>query len=191
MTNYSAFIKKVFPSVNKLEGCLIVLSFALIILATPSITFAQKTEKIPDGVVPPPLNIISKDAKKQLNAQTKPKKRTKLALVFMNARLLKSQKLIEGKEFEKSLNQLGKFKAILQNTLQFLKKNEKRRGSFKNFKRFEITLRRFLPKLELVRRKMPFRYGYHVSQLIKTVRKARSAAIDPLFDDTVIPQGNR
>lgn len=152
---------------------------------------AQKKQEIPKGVVPPPFSIISKDENRLLTAQKKPKKRTQLALTLMNSRLIKSQEYVKNEQFQKSLNQLGKFKALLRNTLKFLKRNEGRRGSLKNFKKFEMTLRKFLPKLELVRRQMPFKYGYHVTQLMKAVREARTAAIKPLYSDTVVPQGNR
>ncbi len=119
------------------------------------------------------------------------KDRTKLALAFMNARLTRSEILTKDRKFSLTLEQLGRFDAILRDTMRFLQRNESRRGSLKNFKRLEMTLRKFVPRLELIRRETPDRFGYHVKQLIRSVRKARTKAIAPLFGDTVIPEGSK
>ena len=91
---------------------------------------------------------------------------------------------------KKSLNQLGHFHAILRDNLKYLKQRGNHRRALKNFKRFEMSLRKFIPRLELIRRKTPFKYAYHVRRLIKNVRVARSEAIKHFYDDTVIPEGN-
>jgi hypothetical protein len=154
----------------------------------PNDSFGQRK---PDDLVPPPLNILTKDEQKQLKAETKMKNRTKLALELMDLRLIKSQKLADENEFRKSLDELGGFQALIRNTLSFLKSQQTRKSSLKNFKRFEMTLREFLPKLELVRREMPVEYSYHVREMIKFVRRARSKAIEPFYGDTVIPEGSK
>ena len=74
--------------------------------------------------------------------------------------------------------------------MTFLTRRNGMRGSFKNLKRFEMSLRKFVPRLELIRRETPDRYGYHVKQLVRSVRKARTKAIAPLFGDTVLPEGS-
>ena len=166
--------------------------FCLIFSAPLTVSPQKKKDEIPKGVVPPPLGFILKSERKELKAvESNQKKRTKLALSLMASRLEKSQKLAKENQFEKSLSQLGGFKSLLQDTLRFLKKRELKRGYHKNIKKIEMTLRLFLPKLELIRRKMPFKYSYHVTQLMKTIRKVRDAAMEPLFDDTLIPQENR
>ena len=53
----------------------------------------------PKNLVPPPLSILSKEEKKKLNATTKLKDRTKLALIFMDARLTKSENLTQDRKF--------------------------------------------------------------------------------------------
>ena len=52
-----------------------------------------------------------------------------------------------------------------------------------------MTLREFIPRLELLRRGLPFKYGYHVQKMIAYVVDARTEALEPLFADTVIPEG--
>lgn len=167
---------------------LLIFTFCFLLAIPASAQYEE--EEIPKGIVPPPLNVISKDERKQLNAETKMKKRTKLALDLMNARLLKSESLLKEADYQNSLDQIGKFQGLLINTLKFLKQNQSRRGVHKNFKRFEINLRKFMPRLELIRREMPYKYGWHVKKMLFFVREARTKALNPLFEDTVLPEGS-
>jgi hypothetical protein len=165
--------------------------FAIIASVLPGSVLGQEKSgsPLPDGVVPPPLNVISDEEAEDLESANKMKKRTKLALDFMNTRLLRSESAAEGKKYQESLDQLGRFQALVRHTFEYLKTNEDQKGSIKNFKRFEMTLRGFIPRLELLRRELPYRFGYHVGVTMDYVRKARAQALEPFFEDTVIPGG--
>ncbi len=165
----------------------IVIVFAFIFLCLSKTSFAQEK---PDNLVPPPLNVLTKNEKKLLKEETKPKKRTKLALELMETRLLKSKALVDKNKYRGSLDELGGFQALVRNTLKYLKGSQRRKASVKNFKRFEMTLREFIPQLELIRRDMPVEYSYHVREMIKFVRTTRGKAIEPLYGDTVLREGS-
>ncbi|QQS41710.1 MAG: hypothetical protein IPM63_01830 [Acidobacteriota bacterium] len=139
--------------------------------------------------MPPPLNLISKQEKEKLGAERKISNRTKLALELMESRLKLSEDAAGKEDFQESLNQLGRFQALVRDTARYLHDNEDNKGSFKNFKRFEQSLREFIPRLELLRRALPFKYGYHVRVMMDFLRDARSSALEPFFGDTVIPEG--
>ena len=144
----------------------------------------------PADLVPPPLNLISKDESKQLEAEGKMKNRTKLALELMEARLLKSEELLAQNDYGESLSHIGIFQGLLIDTMKFLKSNQNNKGVENNYKRLEMQLRDFMPRLELIRREMPNKYGYHVKQMLFFVRDARTRALNPLFEDTVLPEGS-
>lgn len=161
----------------------------VLVLFFPAQSYSQVTEiRLPAGVVPPPLNLISKQERKDLELQRSTKKRTKLALELISGRLDNAEEKAAADEFQASLNQLGRFQALIRDTFDFLKAKEGGKKSLKNFKRFEMTLRTFLPRLEILRRGMPFEYSYHVRMLIKFVKDTRAGALEPLYDDTVIPE---
>ena len=148
---------------------------------------AQIDDELPEGVVPPPLAIVTDDDKKSLDAEKNAKNRTKLALEMMDARLEKSETLAKDEEFQKALDELGTFRALMNNTLAYLRQNELDKNILKNYKRFEMGLREFIPRIELVRRALPYSHSYHVTKLIIAVRETRRKAIEPFFEDTVIP----
>jgi hypothetical protein len=56
-----------------------------------------------------------------------------------------------------------------------------------NLKRFEIGLRKFTPRLELIRREVPLTHEFYVRSLLKQLREARTKATEPLFGETVLP----
>lgn len=162
--------------------------FLTLIFVFSSAVQAQ-VEEPPADVAPPPVRIIPKDEKKLLDAESDLKKRTQLSLKLLEDHLAKAEQLGGQNEFQKSISELGNYRAILANALDFL--NQHDNGGNKvdnNYKRLEIGLRRIVPRLEILRREMPYSYGYYVRQLQKFVREARSKALEPLFDDNIVPQ---
>lgn len=161
----------------------------IFIFSITSVIKGQDTnvQDFPPDTEPPPLKVISKDEKKKLEDERNFKKRTILALELMDSRLNKAEEANSKKEFKEMFNQLGRFHAIIDNTLTFLNRNNNdSRKILNNFKRFEIGLRKLLPRIELIRREVPQRYQFYVKNLIKNVRDARSRAVEPFFDDSVI-----
>jgi hypothetical protein len=147
---------------------------------------------IDDDVAPPPLKVLSQNEKDRLSAETEVKRRTKFALELMDARMKRAEAMHIAENYDQMFVELGAFHGMMDNMLEFLDKSD--RDSKKviyNFKRFEIGLRGFTPRLELMRRILPIRYERYVRNLIKNLRNARAKAIEPLFDDTVVPPGKK
>lgn len=158
--------------------------FALILAASPVITAAQTD---PDESAPPPVRAISRDEGIQLNREKDVKARTLVALNLMNARIAAAEKAAALEDFEKMYTELGGFLGILDNTFDFLLRSDTNSDKvLGNFKRFEIGLRGFVPKIEVIRRELPLRYEPFVKSTIKYIRDARSRALEPLFGDTVV-----
>lgn len=164
------------------------LIFALFLLLTVcclQLTVSAQEDEQQD-TAPPPLKIISKEESKQLEAEKDIKRRTILALDLMETRLKKAEQLNSQQKFTEMFNELGGFHALVDKTLDFLDSNDHGGKFLNNFKRVEMSLRTFLPRLELIRRDLPAKYEFYVRTLAKYVRGARSRAIDPLFSDTVV-----
>ncbi len=163
------------------------LFLALVIAVVPSITaFGQGV--VDDDLAPPPLKLLSQDEKAKLNGETEVKRRTKLALELMDTRLKQAETLHTSEGFDDMFTQLGAFNGLMDNMLEFLNKSDKDSGKvLNNFKRLEIGLRGFMPRLQMIHSDIPIRYEWYVRNLIKSLRTARARAIEPLFDDTVLP----
>lgn len=167
--------------------------FALFLLLTAHCLLltasAQETEQ--QDTAPPPLKIISKEETRQLSQETDVKKRTKLALELMEIRLKKAEELNAQQRFSEMFDELGCFHALIDKSIKFLDENDHGGGKIlNNFKRVEMSLRAFLPRIELIRRDLPEKYEFYVRALAKQVRQARSKAIEPFFDGSVVKDGD-
>ncbi len=139
-------------------------------------------------LAPPPLRTITKDEKVRLGNESDLKAHTKLSIELMNERLSQAEQLNTATNYDGVFRELGGFQGILDYTLDFLEKSDANNGKvLDNFKRFEIGLRGFVPRLETIRRDLPLRYEDYVHKLIKYVRESRSKAIEPQFGNSVIP----
>lgn len=166
-----------------------IIPFAFSFIAASPIM--AQDEEPPLDVAPPPLKLLTKDEKTSLEAQdSNIKKRTKVSLELMDARLLRAEKFHAESDFKDSLTELAGFHALLDNTLAFLLKTDSGKSD-RSFITFEIYLRKQVPRLETIRREMPLKYGYYVGKLMTAVRDARSKAVEPLFDDSVVPNASK
>ena len=172
---------------RSMRNILAVLFFSLFTFHFSLLTAAAQDDQ--QDLAPPPLKVISKDERSRLDIETDIKSRTKLALQMMNDRLAAAEKLDVNEDFEGVFRELGVFNGLMDNGLDYLLKRDTGSGKvLDNFKRLEIGLRGFGPRLETIRRDIPPRYEDYLRKLIKYVRDARSKAIDPQFADTVLPR---
>ena len=150
---------------------------------------ARSQGVVEDNLAPPPLRVMSADEKTRLTAEGEVKRRTKLALELMDLRLKQAEKFDAAEDYDPMYVELGAFHGIMDNMLEFLNKGDKESGKvLNNFKRFEIGLRGFIPRLEMMRHDMPIRYEHYLRSLGKSIRAARTKAVENLFDDTVVPE---
>lgn len=164
--------------------CLLFLAFCCLPAST---IFAQDNQK----EVPPPLKLLSKEEKSALDGQIDGKKRTILTLDLMESRLVKAETFKTKEEYRQMFDELGGFDALMDNTLNFLNRDNAGSGKvLNNFKRIELSLRKYINRLELIRRDLPPEYEPYLRRLVKYVREARTKAVEPLFGETVLPGKN-
>jgi hypothetical protein len=115
-----------------------------------------------------------------------------VAIDLMNLRVSAAEKRAAAEDFDAMYTELGAFQGLLDNTLEFLIRSDNDSDKvLNNFKRFEIGLRAFVPRIETVRRELPSSYEPYVKGLIRYIRDARGRALEPLFGDSVVRQPQR
>lgn len=180
----------------RFAACLSLLVFALSLAGT---TFAQKlppysvpppqyviTQEDPSDTVPPPSRVITKEERSKLEAEKDTKDRTKLALELMDARIKLAEAALDREDFDSVHRELGGFQFLMDDALDYLNRRNNDSGSIRNnFKRYEITIRTFTPRIELIRRELPLRYEPYVFKLLRYLRDARTKAIEPQFGEAL------
>lgn len=164
-----------------------VLSCCLFALIGVSDVSAQ--DVIPSDAAPPPIKLLSKSEKEQLSAAKNVKDRTKLSLELMDARVKVAEQYLPQEQLEMVFRELGGFHALVDDALGYLASSDSNKNKIlDNFKRFELGLRTFTHRLELIRREMPPQREYYLRLLLREMREARAKAVEPLFGDIGISQ---
>lgn len=172
-------------SLFKVYIAAILCSLSATMIAYSQPTSAQTPEEFP--TVPPPRKVITKDEQKKLDQETGIRKKTQLALSLMENRLRLAEAANADERLNEMFEQLGGFHALMEASLAFLETSDTKRSRvLNNLKRFEIGIRRFAPRLELIRREMPQTHEYYVRSLLKQLRDARSRAVEPMFSETIV-----
>jgi hypothetical protein len=160
------------------------------LLFSAAVAYSQPPEDL-SQTAPPPAKTLSKEEKDLLNSQVDSKKYTKAALELMEVRMKRAEEADARDDFDGMFVELGAFHALMDHSLDFLlKKHSDGKKAFSDFKRYELGIRGFSPRMELLRRDLPIKYEYYVRVLMKYLREARSKAIDPMFGDSVVPDKN-
>lgn len=153
-----------------------------------SLFTAAAAQDDPSDMAPPPLRTVSKEEKAQLNDVVDLKNHTKLALELMNGRLTQAERCNSNNDFDGMFRELGGFHGLLDNTFEFLSKEDQNKVKvLDNYKRLELGLRAFTPRIEAIRRDLPLRYESYVRKLSQYVRDSRSKAVEPQFSNSVVP----
>ncbi len=158
-------------------------------LATLAIAFALPAMAQDDEFEynPSPKIILTREEKDVLSAEKDEKKYLKLALSFMETRLKNAESQIESGDYDSMLRNMGSFHALMEATFEFLKTKDPRRGRvLEPFKKFEIELRGFTPRIEKIRREAPDKYSAYLIKLLKRLREVRAKSVDRFFGDSVI-----
>jgi len=139
---------------------------------------------IPPDAAPPPLKLLSKSEKDQLASAKDVKDRTKMSLELMDARVKVAEQYLPQERLEMVFRELGGFHALVDDALAHLTASDSNKKKvLDNFKRFELGLRTFNLRLELIRREMPPQREYYLRLLLREMREARARAVEPLFGD--------
>ncbi len=162
---------------------LTVFATILMLLATSNLLAQQGNgdDELPKGTVPPPLNELTTMERATLEKQKKLSKRTKLTLKLMESRLRTVERQFSVKKFGEALKNLGGFRGLMQKTFNELMNRKVEKKTLKSLKKFEIGLRGFINRVEVLRRTVPDRYEYHYRRLVKDIKKTRDLSIEPLF----------
>ena len=157
---------------------------SLFILALLAASDVSAQDAIPPDAAPPPLKFLSKVEKDQLDSAKNVKERTKLSLELMDARVKVAEQYVPQERLEMVFRELGGFHALVDDALEFLSTSDSdKKKVLDNFKRFELGLRTFTVRLELIRREMPPQREYYLRLLLREMREARARAVEPLFGD--------
>ena len=164
-----------------------VLLLAFVYLPTVS---AQSERPQPHATplpAPPPLKLITKQERAQLEQTKDPKDRLKLTIELAAAHLTRAEQLTMQTEFEKAQEEVGMYHALIENSLEVLGALKRDSGKTRDlYKRLELALRAQGPRLTAMRRVTPLEFAVWIKKVEDYARDGRTEALNSFYGHTVL-----
>ena len=136
---------------------------------------------------PPPLKVITKEERAQLEQTKDQKDRLKLTIDLAAAHLTRAEQLTNQTEYEKAQEEVGMYHALIENTLEVLGGLKRDSGKTRDlYKRLELALRAQGPRLTAMRRVTPIEFAVWIKKVEDFARDGRTEALNSFYGHTVI-----
>jgi hypothetical protein len=144
---------------------------------------APGTQTLP---APPPLRLVPRDDRSQLDAARDVKARMRLSVELAEGRLARAEQMTTAQQYDSAERELGIYQGILEDALKFIKEQKDQPKLRDLYRRFEIALRAHASRLETMRRTTPSDYSVNIKTIMDYTKIVRGEALNGFYGDTVI-----
>ncbi|HSK63577.1 MAG TPA: hypothetical protein VK893_07045 [Pyrinomonadaceae bacterium] len=136
---------------------------------------------------PPPLKLIPKEEKAQLEGAKDIKQRLRLTIELATAHLASAEKLTLQTEYDAAAAQVGMYHALIEDILEQLGTLKKDSNKTRDlYKRLELALRADGPRLTSMRRVTPLEFAVWIKKVEDFARAGRTEALNSFYGHTVV-----
>ena len=140
-----------------------------------------------DQTAPPPMKIISRAERSQLEQAKDEKARVKLTIELAETHLANVESQTSQQKFEGAAAEAGMYWALIEDVLSFMKtvkgESNRRRDLYK---RVELMLRAHGPRFSTIRHSTPAEYAVWIKEIEEFARKGRTEALNSFYGHTVV-----
>lgn len=148
---------------------------------------ASLTQEIHQFTAPPPLKIISRDDRAQIESSKDAKARVRKTIQLAEAQITLAEIHTGKQNYDAASAALGMYRGLIEDSLNFL--NSLKRDSNKTrdlYKRVELALRAHAPRFVGIRRTTPAEYAVWIKQTEDFAREGRTEALNSFYGHTVV-----
>jgi hypothetical protein len=136
---------------------------------------------------PPPIKIISKEERAQINQAGDSKDRIRTTMELAALRIGRAEQLAKDGRYDDALTEVGSYEALIQDTLDFLKAMKRDSNKTRDLcKRVDIALRAHGPRLTTMRRETPLEFAVWIKKVEEFARAARTEVLNTFYGHTVV-----
>jgi len=158
-----------------------------LLAATYVAALAGKEPRAQEQIAPPPLKIITRQERSQLDESKDPKSRMKITLEFAETHLANAEHHTSQHEYDSAAAEAGMYWALVENALTFMKTIDRDNNRKRDlYKRLELALRSHGPRITLMRRSTPTEYSVWIKEIEDFARKGRTEALNSFYGNTVV-----
>jgi hypothetical protein len=159
----------------------------LTVLCIAACPVVAQEVRIQDQVAPPPLKIVTRQDRMQLNGVSDSKARVRVTLELAEAHLANAEIQTSHLNYDEAAAEAGKYSALIQDVLVFLGALKQDSNKTRDlYKRVELTLRAQGPRLNIMRRTTPVAYAVWIKEIEDFARRGRTEALNSFYGHTVV-----
>lgn len=148
--------------------------------------FAQQF-RIPQMPAPPPMRLVSRTERSQLEATKDPKSRLRAIISLAEAHLGRAEIFTAQKKFDDAAAELGGYLGLVGDMRGFVATLNRDKGSTRDiYRHFEIAVRPHIPRLAVLRRDTPANYAGNIKDAEEYIKDTRSEALDSFYGHSVL-----
>ncbi len=174
------------------RGLILVGTVLLLAFVCPLSTRAQNPQPQPTPLTaPPPLKVIPKDERQQLDQAKDNKQRLRLSMEFAGGHLTRAEQLTMQTEYEAASSEVGMYHALIEDALENLSSLKQDSNKARDlYKRLELALRADGPRLTSMRRVTPLEFAVWIKKVEDFAREGRTEALNSFYGHTVVREKN-
>lgn len=149
---------------------------------------AQEAQPSPTPLTaPPPIKIISKEERMQIDQSGDSKGRLRLTIDLAAGHLTRAEQLTAQGNFDAAATEVGSYHALIEDALDFLATMKRDSNKTRDhYKRLELALRGHGPRLTTMRRTTPLEYAVWIKKVEEFAREGRTEALNSFYGHTVV-----
>jgi hypothetical protein len=163
---------------------------ALLIQATVACaltTVAAQQPRLPLLPAPPPMHLVSRNDRSELDGKGDPKARLRATISLAEDHLKRAETLTDQKKYNEALSELGCYLGLIDDLRAYIGALTRDKGSTRDlYRHFEISVRPHIPRIAVMRRTTPADYAMHLKEAEEYIKDARSEALDSFYGQTVL-----
>ena len=145
-----------------------------------------------DQTAPPPMKIITRAERSQIEQAKDEKARVKLTIELAETHLTNVEMQTSQQQFGGAAAEAGMYWALIEDVLSFMKKVERDSNRKRDlYKRVELALRSHGPRWSTVRHSTPAEYAVWIKEIEEFARNGRTEALNSFYGHTVIRDDSR
>ena len=163
-------------------------TYAILLLAAICVpTLGGQDPHVQEQTAPPPLKIITRLERSQLNESKDPKTRVKTTIELAETHLTNAENHTSQHDYDNAAAQAGMYWALVEDAFSFMKTMDRDSNKRRDlYKRLELALRAHGPRLSIIRRSTPAEYAVWIKEIEDFARKGRTEALNSFYGTTVI-----
>lgn len=171
-------------SVSLRYGSIFLLQVIGACLLSTSGAAQPQTPRLP---APPPLRLVSRSERSQLDEARDAKARLRATITLAEDHLTHAETLTEQKKFDEASAEVGSYLGLIGDLRDYVSKLNHDKTSTRDICRhFEWDVRLHIPRLAVMRRDTPAAYSLYIKDAEDFIKDTRAEALDSFYGHSVL-----